>query len=478
MLPLFFLASLDAPNALAVNPAARPAAGRVPERYFRDNLEFAQAGAYITKELATQDITQFCRVTTKNQAEGDVNRAQGMVSEEDILNSNPGYRPVDSWLYAYYPSAAVRAKAFTADYFLHFLKLNSFAAASEYLHSPSVLPSIRHFELANQLDHSQDPELLQRLSGMPVGLASLAACNELVWGTECPRILKQIQEESVPNSRAITQIDLYREIFADTRYDEGLRLTALKILQRAQANNLRGAHFFDDLRSAFRQSGMAAQEAETMTWKMIGLFGTGGANTGLRAFFSPTPSSTVPKKVAIAIIGDLVGYLDSLTIASGSPYSLPREVHSTCDTGKPYHFWLTAYLAWKRVRNGASPRPAAAAAFIANKGYQMLSNTAGRKPERPLTEHFLAAYANSIRMDLAMAGAGAVYGASVGAGSPPGRLDVNEGVKQIVFDSQEVPKVKPETSKAFTQDLMKFGLRWTKLMAPNSAFRIYEKTLP
>lgn len=53
-------------------------------------------------------------------------------------------------------------------------------------------------------------------------------------------------------------------------------------------------------------------------------------------------------------------------------YSYPRDVVTSCDNSKPYYFWMSAYMTREMVKQGISPEAAAAGAFSAQKGYEVL----------------------------------------------------------------------------------------------------------
>ncbi|MGZ3712227.1 MAG: hypothetical protein ACXVBE_10740 [Bdellovibrionota bacterium] len=446
-----------------------------PERYATDVLDFAETGVSISKELAVADIKTFCRATTANQAQKDwtLRLGKAVRSDADVKNAEEK----EAWMRAYHPDAQIRLDAFFKHPQLAVYSLNSFSAAESYLQNPTPLPQGTYYKDVLALE--SDSKQMDKLGWFgKKDVMEFAACNELIFSMECPGALDKVIQMSMPNNQNFTQVHLYKEILFDKKYDEGLKLAALKVLARTKSGKAAGANLFDDIRDSFLAAGAKEDAAIEMTWKTMGLLATGGPNTGARAFAVSADNDVMPKKVAIALLAVLPPVLDSESFSTGHPYSYPKSISSTCDSGKPYHFWLPAYLGWELARTGTGARAAAAAAFLGMKGYQMMSDTETRDPTKPMKEDFLGPYSNSIRMDLAIASAGAIFGASAGKGATGSKLDIDEGVRRIVRDSEPVEKLGDIEADALLTSPIKFGYRWSKLMAPNSAFSIYKSRLP
>jgi hypothetical protein len=440
-------------------------------RYANDVIPFAQQGIAITKDLAVKDVAAFCHATTHNQAQHD------MVGLDSTLDSDEKVRAhkiQDAWRAEYFPDAEVRRKGILNNLDLENQGITSLPKLKSFLAVPQDGTLEGSVELG---DLKQDPRRLSQIMGFGKREAAvMAACNEILFGLQCPTALNKVIEMSVPlDFGNFTQPQLYQEILGNDAYDAGLRRAALKLLDRMQKRDVKGADLFSDVRNGFLEVGVPAAKAEEMTWKTMGLIATGGPNTGVRLNMIKTPLGEAGRKVALIVLATVPFYLDSLTMASGHPYSYPPTVHSTCDTGKPYHFWLPAYLGWELARTGTDARPAATAAFLGEKGYQMMADTETRDPTQPLREAFLSPYQNSIRMDLVMAAAGATFGASAGRAQG---IDVDAGVRKIVMDSNPVDRLSEQASRALFDSPVRFARQWSQLMAPNAALNIYLEKLP
>lgn len=167
---------------------------------------------------------------------------------------------------------------------------------------------------------------------------------------------------------------------------------------------------------------------------------------------------------------------DSLSVSSGHPYVYPKTVTTRCDTEKPYHFWLTAFLARDLVKNHKiSARGAAAAAFSAQKGYEMLSSTVSRDPSKAFQVETFDPHNNLMRADMGFSSAGAVYGAQSAVGKVPS-LDVDLGIKAMIEGAVSKPVLTDKESKELVRSMgLEFMMRWNAILSPNSAFELHQK---
>lgn len=436
-------------------------------------LAFSSAQA-----LRTNDITSLCKETTQAQLEDTIRKNFGKTIDE--FKKESGQNSWFEWIASMYPDSELRLNGFLTHAILKKFDLNSIESAHEYLLHPSVLRPDRDDAMGgvflNWLTDSSDSPFASRTNDLSSDPKLLAACNLLILGTECAKDLKNVIQLARPRSALVNDAvpSLYVEILGDSKsYDEGLRRAALKVLERVRDNDTKDADLFSDVERSFREAGNSPAQAKEMAWKTLGLLATGGANISARVFQLKTRLDSQTTKVALSVIASLAPVLDSKTFATGHPYSYPKSVHTTCDSGKPYHFWLTAYLAHALVEGGAHPAAAAAAAFTAQKGYEMFSNTPGRDPSRPFREDFQSPYADSIRMDLAYSSAGAIFGSNAINVEKDG-LDINSGVKRTFMASQPSAKMSSEDAKTLAgSNGANYVFKWNSLFGSDAAFKAY-----
>jgi hypothetical protein len=271
-----------------------------------------------------------------------------------------------------------------------------------------------------------------------------------------------------------------------TTTDERVPLAAYR-LARSLRPGLRwkrigNVSLFDDVKAAFRQVGFTEAEAEDWAWDFVLLVVAHGQNTGvalrIAGVVQPFNFWTI---FAADHVSALAAYSDSLRALEGKPfYSWPSTVKSSCENGKPYHFWVAAYSARAARRAGDSEFDAAWGAYVLEIGYQMTSRTYARDPERDLREGAWSVWNARNRLDLAYASAGALYGAR----SESARRDRSYSIDRsyaLQYRMAGRTLRLPESWWKRTSDESDaekrraiFAQQWIAMMAPGWAMRAYE----
>lgn len=172
---------------------------------------------------------------------------------------------------------------------------------------------------------------------------------------------------------------------------------ALIIQGRIDALSPPSGNLWDDTLQAFENAGVIhlADRIEKAL-KLLATYSTNGPVTWRYGSMGGDAIAT-----PLRVIGTGITVLNSQSKGQYL-YTLPAQVHSRCDNAKPYHFWMSAYLAYAAAKKFKSPEAGRTAAFIAALGYQMRAEREGtRDPEQIFREPPHAPYANAIRMDLA-----------------------------------------------------------------------------
>lgn len=293
---------------------------------------------------------------------------------------------------------------------------------------------------------------------------------------ECSRGLDVIQSQLSPvriKSDAIVDPQLWIKILGSNKYDEGIRLASLKLLERVQKTPEDSANIFDDLKESFSKSGMSPPEAEEATWDLLGFIASGGPNTSTR--LESIKETSTQRGLGLSFIASTLSYLDYKKLKNEqSMYSYPSNVKTKCDNAKPYHFWMTSYISRKLVQeHSISPDAAAHATFAATKGYQLkrvvggnTGSTVGgvfsRAPYDPVHQ--------IIRTDIAFSAAGAIFGSSNGSNV---KIDVDEGLLKLMEDSKPLPRISKKRGNQM--GLIQSYLRFSSLFSPDSALEILEE---
>lgn len=276
----------------------------------------------------------------------------------------------------------------------------------------------------------------------------------------CMKALDELLAFMAPTG-SISAIPLVEKIFNDESYTDGIVHAALKMMDRvSDYKNTRvfplgSDDLFQDLVSAFMETGNSNEIAIVKTWDVLGLVSTRGTNLHLLFPYASTTSSQ-RALVALETLMMGAGILDSLTAGTGKLYSLPKTVTTVANYGKTYHFWMSAYLTRMGVLEGHG-RGAASAASLSEIGYQMFSETAGREGlfKELLAETKPDVITRKIQIDLAFGLAGAEFGALAGANrvTSDTLIDIDYAVKRMVeggvpqgwtnFEKKVGKKIKP-----------------------------------
>ncbi len=278
---------------------------------------------------------------------------------------------------------------------------------------------------------------------------------------------------------AMTNLPLWKDVFESRKYDEGLRISALKLLQRASSKKLdKSDNLFGDLQSSFVESGMNKLEAEEASWKILGIIANGGANTFQRTSGLEGGSQ---RSIALGSIANSIGFLDLKKSRLGlSLYSYPSNLITQCDNVKPYHFWMTAYLARELVKEGISPDDAATATYITQKAYQLkreiaYANNPNFKPYAILTRPAYDPAQQIVRTDLAFGSAGALFGSISRLQANSQIINVDLAVISLLQDSTPLPAITPEKARELNV-LSAYDL-WSTIFSPDSAFNAIRSQL-
>lgn len=267
-----------------------------------------------------------------------------------------------------------------------------------------------------------------------------------------------------------------KEMYHDPDYNKASVKIALKIQSKVEKGGVPEGDFYSDVYESFLSLGLTAEAAEEKSFNLIGLLATRGPNIGVLA---PVMSKdTVPLYYSMAVIASGMTVLNSASVASGHMYSYPPQVKGGCDNGKNYHFWMSAFLARKVAKLTDNSQAAISTAYLAQLGYQMKSTTTARDPNRAFMVDTFDVGNNKIRMDLAWAGAGAVYGTSVAEKKHlKSDLNVDEGLRKLLEDAGNKQNLEEkEAEKKWQGSGVKGYLRWRHIFSPDSSLDYYKKS--
>lgn len=322
-------------------------------------------------------------------------------------------------------------------------------------------------DLKNHNHSNYKNEIDQFFTLKTLALCSFYAIKDSV---NCSKILSKIINEMLPVND-ITLVNTVEDVlFKNVKiYEASLIKIALKLIKKVDLRAKNAGHLFDDIFNEFLISGYSVNEANNFTMNTIAVLASRGAN-----FYLLQDLKTIHnyKTIsALAIISSAISVLDSLTFDSGSPYSFPKEVIVNCDSGKWYHFWMTAFLARKSYLETKDKNASLWASYLSNVGYQMKSKTVGRDPNFPFKVNSLDLYNQKIRIDLAYAGAGAYFGSQ--SFNKNKLIDIEAALNYLISSTESISY--SSKNETFENSLLNAFLNWNKIFHPEAVINFFTK---
>jgi hypothetical protein len=465
---LIFLVTLF---SLVANAVDKPLCDNVSDRIPRLASSSGEILKKTNVEYAEKDMKDFCKrnmllrylKTKKSLQIGEIDTLSTEQLEKVVDQANSEIAPWQLSLLSTENSKkkAVEAIIWNDDPLLYFSKPKrehaDYAQASAFIDSAT----------SNQSTKIDD---------IKTKTALLCAYEMKFSAVSCVKSLEAIQEKMIPKGGDldITDKALWKRVLGSDKYDEGLRIAASTIAQKVKSSNGTNGNIFEDIQNAFIKSGMNSNEAQNATWDTLGLIANQGPSIGyyVTKLENRGDSSleNSQKSNALAYIASGMTYLDLKNLKNNLPmYSYPSGIQTTCDNSKPYHFWMSAYLARTLVKeNQIAPEVAAETTFMAQKAYQINRTAAANGTQPGAIENILATqpYApvrQIIRTDLAYSSAGALYGSQSAESLNTKNYSVNGAIVSLLKDSSS-EKTEPGTN------MLETYLKWNRAFSADSAF--------
>jgi hypothetical protein len=465
----------------------------------------------VRKNIETIDLKEFAKNTVESGQEEALDLPIGSFekSERDLLSGKEteddftedlryhiNSKSRTAWELSLIPREAHRRVGLLSDFILNSLGVMDTRRVPAWLER-----SVKKFktsEVENALQEVaenlkkfeyEDPKALtSKLTHVELGV--LCAQYGLLSVGDCVKSLNhilglmkpyhaQVRFGELAAQAIVTMPEYIANFLGDWTNHEALRRAAEKMWGWvAKKDHVPNTNFFDLVASEYRALGLPEAEVIDRTWRFMSIYSTRGANIGPTiAAFTPPGGDSVPIAGIFAILAHGTGILDARGLRLKQPmFSYPKGVRSTVDNSKPYHFWLSAYLA--RVSGGAVKNPEAGkdAAWIAQLGYQMKSMTNGRDPNRAFVVDPYDAANNKIRLDLTYAAAGAHYGKNSLEKKPKEVIyDIDAGFKHLLLAGDPLKPVTADEAVKLWDGLGRDGyFRWRRIFNPDAVLDFFK----
>jgi hypothetical protein len=244
----------------------------------------------------------------------------------------------------------------------------------------------------------------------------------------------------------LSAADRLDEVLREPIYRRVLSKVALDMIRsedRIVGNPFRS--LYSDLMNGFRAAGSSAEEAQRQTFAVLAVYGARGAS--LQVMGSLFHSESAPVVAAMYVIFAHLGMVDARRYAQHmTPYSLPTGVQFNCNYGRPYHFWMSAYLAWKLGQDGFDKVSSSLAVHLAGVGYEFSMNAWGKAQYRIYLDEFFNPYNVNVQLNIAQNDAGASFGARLEKGQSPffTPLDIDAAISSEFHLARPLQEITPE----------------------------------
>lgn len=177
----------------------------------------------------------------------------------------------------------------------------------------------------------------------------------------------------------------------------------LKKVKQIDSETKVSGNIFDDIVDILKAKNVSKKEAEEFAWLFLGVYGTRGATfsvSGIPEKSKKTSTNVGVVRMSLHVLSLVISYLDKLKMnQSGQSYAFPNYLKTSCLYGKPYRFWMSAYLAKYGVEQGFSEKQSFAGSYLLGIGYDMSTSYNGRDPSTVYTTPINSDFNRSRRID-------------------------------------------------------------------------------
>lgn len=216
--------------------------------------------------------------------------------------------------------------------------------------------------------------------------------------------------------------------------------TMAPLMSKALVKDYSSSSNIKDLleRNAKELTHLNKEQQDDLVWNTLAYYATRGASPEGYALNLTTDKTLYSFSVHYELI-NLMHVFDSQKTSGENLFSMPTIQKNSCLIGKPYHFWMSAYLARHLVKKGIDKKQAFFAASAAGTLYDFAGNGAPQRERiRIYREPLESIFTMSIQQSLLYKIAGAYYGST---GKDSLNIDMDE-LYQIIKDNQKKSKRK------------------------------------
>jgi hypothetical protein len=223
------------------------------------------------------------------------------------------------------------------------------------------------------------------------------------------------------------------------KLSQGLLFYFLDLLEKGAKSQKSENDVFTDLVTYFKSKNYSEDDGRKLAMYFLGVYGTRGASF-LSGFNDLHPASLS----AMVTLSLAISYLDKLALKEGKSYAIPQQYKTGCSIGKPYHFWLSAFLNTYIKAQGYSSISGYFVPILTGITYDMVMTANGRDIAQLFTiKTPYDFYANMTRIDNFARALGSHFGKY--NGNPP-EIKADELLMDF-FEKARMPRKVPQTAE-------------------------------
>ncbi len=208
--------------------------------------------------------------------------------------------------------------------------------------------TLRSHQFINQFVRNAENNAIEMLPLYCLSNTSLLECKTTI---QFFKVFNQMYKQEGNLYIAMPAVERY---YTDWRWISGLarfnRLALeklMKITLTPSDPTLIPSDVLSDLTSAYLEVGMSPSDAVDAAMLILGVYSTRGAS-----FLDSTISGADTHLLNLVVFSGMISVLDAWQFLKlKKSYFLPKNINLNCAYGKPYHFWMGAYLSHVAVKN-------------------------------------------------------------------------------------------------------------------------------
>lgn len=347
------------------------------------------------------------------------------------------------------------------------------------LPDPSIcpLPATRQYDLIAQSYYSRTSDIEKSYANLKRLIRPLCA----ILGSFTKQCEIEV-DEIIKVMHPVSNITLHKylaKVMKEKQFYQGAILSAKKVISSSIETNQKFSvdrDVFKTIFNSYIEAGINTIQAMKNTWIINGVIATGGPNICWR-LTSYLSLKNYPMWVAMCELSAAMNTIDSKYLNRPFNYlfTIPSPLSTTCENGKPYHFWMTAFLSnylkekYPSVNNNVHVR----AAYISNLAYQLFTKTR-RDTDTIFMSHSNSNSFHKRRIDIIYAALGAIYGVSYknlnirGTSIIQNKFDIDKEIESVL---KNVPQINA-LSASDNNRIWKLhngvcaSLRWMRIVEP------------